>query len=461
MHFRTFFVEELSQSSYLIGCEKAGICAVVDPERIVEPYLRAAGEKGMKITHVLQTHLHADFVAGHRELAEKAGAKVGMSKKAGAPFDHLPLVDGDRFDLGTVRVSVLDTPGHTPESVSFAISDLSRSPEPWLVFTGDTLFVGDVGRPDLFGADRARELAGSLYDSLEGKLLKLPEGTEVYPAHGAGSLCGKGIAAKLSSTIGFEKKFNLAFAGRTKKDFVDALVAGLPPAPPYFARVSELNRVGPPILGEVGPVPALSPAAFAEAASRPGAVVLDAREAVAFGSGHVEGSMNVPPGPRFSTWTGWVVPDKATILLVLPEDRRAEEVARSLARVGYDKVSGVLAGGMGAWMQAGRPIVHLPQVSVHELRERLEKGPAPLVLDVRTDEEWRAGHIAGAVHMPLQRMGGSPARVEPGRPTWVICGTGYRSNIVGSLLQRQGKGEISSVVGGMTAWRNAGFPVEK
>ncbi|MGH7149256.1 MAG: MBL fold metallo-hydrolase, partial [Planctomycetota bacterium] len=255
MHFRTFFVEELSQSSYLIGCEKAGVCAVVDPERIVEPYLRAAGEKGMKITHVLQTHLHADFVAGHRELAEKAGARIAMSKKAGAPFDHMPLVDGDRFDLGTVRVSVLDTPGHTPESVSFAISDLSRAPEPWLVFTGDTLFVGDVGRPDLFGAERARDLAGSLYDSLEGKLLKLPEGTEVYPAHGAGSLCGKGIAAKLSSTIGFEKKFNLAFAGRSKKEFVDALVAGLPPAPPYFARVSELNRVGPPILGEIGPVP--------------------------------------------------------------------------------------------------------------------------------------------------------------------------------------------------------------
>ncbi|HET6202771.1 MAG TPA: MBL fold metallo-hydrolase [Planctomycetota bacterium] len=461
MHFRTFFVEELAQSSYLIGCEKAGVCAVVDPERHVEAYLRAAAEKGMRVTHVLQTHLHADFIAGHRELAEKAGAKIALSKKAGASYDHLPLVDGDRFDLGSVRVSVLETPGHTPESVSFTISDLSRSPEPWLVFTGDTLFVGDVGRPDLFGKERARDLAGSLYDSIEGKLLKLAEGTEVYPAHGAGSLCGKGIAAKLSSTIGFEKKFNLAFAGRSRKDFVDALVAGLPPAPPYFARVSELNRLGPPVLGPAGPVPALPPAAFDAAAARPGAVVLDAREASAFGSGHVEGAISVPPGPRFSTWVGWVVPFDAAVLLVLDDDRRADEVARSLARVGYDRVGGVLAGGMSAWMQGGKPIAHLPQVSVHELRERLEGRAAPLVLDVRTDDEWRAGHVAEAVHAPLQRLGTSPPRLEPGRPTWVICGSGYRSNVTGSLLKRQGAREVSSVVGGMTAWRNAGFPVEK
>jgi glyoxylase-like metal-dependent hydrolase (beta-lactamase superfamily II) len=458
MYFRPFFVEELSHSSYLVGCEAARACAVVDPERDVEPYLRAAAEKGMRITHVFETHLHADFVSGHRELAHRTGARIAVPKKAGVAYEHLPLSEGDTLDVGSVRLGVLETPGHTPESACFWVADTSRSPEPWLVFTGDTLFVGDVGRPDLLGSERASELAGALYDSLQEKVLRLPEGTEVYPAHGAGSLCGKGIAAKLSSTIGFEKRFNLAFAGRSREDFVAAILAALPPAPPYFQRAAALNREGPPVLGPIGPPEPLAPEAFAEEAARAGTVVLDAREAAAFGSGHVPGAINVPPGPRFSTWVGWAVPSGSRVLLVLGREDEALSVARSLARIGYDRVGGVLAGGMAAWLQSGREVAQLPQISVHELRRKIGEGERLTVLDVRTDDEWRGGRIEGAVHAPLQRLEKSLPPIEAGRPVAVICGTGYRSNVAGSLLLRRGMRPVSSVIGGMTAWRNAGYP---
>jgi len=458
MYFRSFFVEELSHSSYLVGCEAAKACAVVDPERDVEPYLRAAAEKGMRITHVLETHLHADFVSGHRELADRAGARIAIPKGARAAYAHLPLAEGDKLEIGSVRLGVLETPGHTPESACFWVADTSRSPEPWLVFTGDTLFVGDVGRPDLFGKDRAADLAGALYDSLQEKLLRLPEGTEVYPAHGAGSLCGKGIAAKLSSTIGFEKKFNVAFAGRSREEFVAAILAALPPAPPYFQRAAALNREGPPVLGAIEAPRALPPGAFSEEASKPGTVVLDAREAAAFGSGHVPGSINVPPGPRFSTWVGWAVPFDARVLLVLGREGEGLAVARSLARIGYDRVAGVLAGGMAAWQQDGRDLAQIPQITVHDLRRRLDAGERLVVLDVRTDDEWGAGRVEGAVHVPLQRLETDLPPIEPGLPVAAVCGTGYRSNVAGSLLLRKGVRPVSSVIGGMTAWRNAGFP---
>ena len=458
MHLRQFVVDDLAHASYFLGCESTRKAAVIDPERNATPYLEEARAGGFEITHVLETHLHADFVSGHLDLAKKTGARVHLPRKAGALYEHVGLQEGDEVEVGSLLLRVLETPGHTPESACYTVADVGRSKDPQLVLTGDTLFVGSVGRPDLFGADKARELAAQLYDSLHGKLLRLRDEVEVYPAHGAGSFCGAGMGSEMCSTIGRERETNCAFAGKTKTQFVEDLLESLPQTPYYFRVSAHVNRSGPALIGDVLPGGAVSPER-AQALIRDGAIPLDVRDAASFGEAHLPGSVHIALGAQFATWAGWVTRPEDTFLLVLPDPSQYPLVAWGLLRIGYDRIAGYLEGGVESWRRTGHPIEVLPQITVGELARRLQSGgEKPQVLDVRTPAEWNAGHIEGADHLPGSEI---PQREEfrPRGPLAVICATGFRSSIAASLLARRGFRSLCNVTGGTNAWRKAGLPV--
>ncbi len=454
MFIQQVFVEGLAHASYVLS--SGGEAAVIDPRRDVDIYLDIARREGFRITKVLETHLHADFISGHLELASQAGAEVFMPAAGKAEFKHTPLKEGDDVDVGSLKIRVLATPGHTPDCLCFTVADTSRSPEPWVIFTGDTLFVGDVGRPDLFGEEKSRELAGELYRSLA-KLKGLPDFAEVYPAHGAGSLCGRAIGAKRSSTIGFERRFNWALNAPSEEAFAEELLREMPPAPAHFHRSSDVNRKGPKILGGL---PGRKPMSVREAREllKGEYLLLDVRSPYAFGGAHIEGAYNIDLAPQLSVWAGWVIPFGRPLLLMLEEERDLEPVVRRLIRVGHDDIVGYVEGGMEAWLQAGYPVTHLHQLSVHDLEHKLREGGDLQLVDVRTDHEWLAGHIEGAVHIPAGAIKDRSEELERDRPTVLICGSGYRSNIASSILQRRGFERIWSVAGGMLAWGGAGYP---
>lgn len=443
----------LAQASYLVG--DGGEAAVVDPRRDVEPYLDAAAKHDLTIRYVVETHVHADFVSGHRELAARTGAAIVFGRKAEVGFPHMAVGHGDEIVLGQVVLRVLETPGHTPESISLLVLEGGR---PVAVLTGDTLFIGDVGRPDLVAARgvSAETLAGQLYESLHGTLLALPDDVVVYPAHGAGSLCGRNLSCDTHSTIGRERRFNYALAPMSREAFVRMMTADLPELPGYFGRDAEINRLGPVLLTELPPLARLAPDAVARAAAT-GAVVLDTRDPADFGAGHLPGSVNIGLGGQFASWAGAVVGLDTPVVVVAEDPARAEEARVRLARVGIERVVGYLDGGVAAWADAGRPVATLAQMPVDELALRLEEpGHRPAVLDVRRPAEWGAGHVAGAVHLPLNDL---PARLASGQslparegPVAVVCQSGYRSSIAASLLTHAGYAEVYNVVGGMNAW---------
>jgi hydroxyacylglutathione hydrolase len=455
MYFKQFYLGCLAQASYMIGSK--GEAAVVDPRRDIDAYLEEAGREGLKIKHVIETHLHADFVSGHRELAARTGAKIYFGAKAQAKFDCVAVHEGDEILLGDVTLRFLETPGHTPESLSVLVIDRAKSPEPEAVLTGDTLFIGDVGRPDLLGAKMsAHELAGMLYDSLHEKLLKLPDSVAVYPAHGAGSLCGRNISSETSSTVGQQRRFNYALQPMSREEFVRMMTTDLPEAPAYFSRDVRLNREGPANLSELPDPPALLPDAV-EAMRQAGAVILDTRPASQYGTGHVPGSLNIGLGGQFASWGGSLIaPEKSVVLVTEDEDHVAEARTR-LARVGLENVGGYLAGGLLAWHESGRPVATTEQISVDELRHRIARGEVGQLVDVRRPAEWKAGHIAQARNLPLNELAERAAGFDPGKPVTAICAGGYRSSAATSLLEQQGFRRITNVVGGMTAWNNARF----
>ncbi|HEY3203138.1 MAG TPA: rhodanese-like domain-containing protein [Thermoanaerobaculia bacterium] len=457
MYFKQFYLGCLAQASYLIGSE--GEAAVVDPRRDVDVYLDEARARGLTIKHVIETHLHADFVSGHRELAERTGAKIYFGAKAGAAFDHVPVSEGDEIRLGEVILRFLETPGHTPESVSVLVIDLERSKEPQAVLTGDTLFIGDVGRPDLLGARMsAQELAGLLYDSLHGKLLSLPDSVGVYPAHGAGSLCGRNISSETSSTIGEQRRFNYALRPMPREEFVRMMTTDLPEAPSYFGRDVRINREGPSSLTSLPPPPPLSPERLEEEI-RGGARLLDTRTAAEYGAGHIAGSLHIGLSGQFASWAGTLIAPETPVVLVTEDESRVAEARTRLARVGLESVAGYLDRGILTWDAAGRPLARTEQIGVDELRERLGEDKDLQLVDVRRPGEWQSGHIARAVHMPLNALAEAAAPLDRYRPVAAICAGGYRSSIATSVLERLGFRRLTNVVGGMAAWTGASYEV--
>ena len=460
MYFKQFYLGCLAHASYLIGSE--GEAVVVDPRRDVDEYLAEAGTQGLRIRYVVETHLHADFVSGHRELAERSGAEIVFGRRAGAALPHRAVADGDELRVGAVVLRFLETPGHTPESVSVLVIDTAASPEPKMVLTGDTLFIGDVGRPDLAAGrgETPEAMAGMLYDSLHGKLLKLPDGVLVYPAHGAGSLCGRNISSDTWSTVGDQRRSNYALQPMTRDAFVKMMTADLPELPSYFARDVEINRGGAaPLAGHSAPA-ALSPEAVRAAAAE-GATLLDVRDSAAFGAAHLPGSIHIGLGGAFASWAGTLLPPGRPIVVIAEDEAGAEEAATRLARVGLETVPGHLAGGVAAWDRAGLPLLTRPQITVDELAARRGETPGLQVVDVRRKGEYAAGHVPGARHLPLDRLDREADRLDATRPTAVICAGGYRSSAATSLLERRGFADLVNVVGGTSAWIAAGHTVEK
>ncbi len=460
------FIPGLAIHSYVVGDERSGDAAVIDPTRDVDEFVQFAAQNGLRIRHILETHVHADFVSGARELKAALGDEptIHCSGYGGPewtqPFADHQLREGDTISLGSVRLGCVHTPGHTPEHIAITLTDTSRSQEvPWLIFSGDFLFVGDVGRPDLLGPAAQRRLASDLYRSLFEKLPGLPDFTEVFPAHGAGSLCGKALSSRRSSTIGYERRFNPALVAKPEEQWVKDLLAGMPLAPPYFRRMKSLNRDGPPILGPERPgTKRWSPQAVRQGACG-GAVVLDVRAKESFAAAHIPGSLNIPVGPALPTWAGWVLPYDRPLLLLADDDAAAVEAVTHLSRVGFDAIAGCIAGGIDGWVAAGYPIATLATVSVHDLARMLASAEPPLLVDVRGDGEWHASHVAGAIHIHggtlLERL----TEIPRGPQLAVLCGSGYRSSIAASILAREGYERIVNVLGGMTAWRAAGLPI--
>lgn len=467
MYFKQFYLSCLAHASYLIGSD--GEAAVVDPQRDVDQYISDADAQGLKIKYIIETHLHADFVSGHRELAERTGAEIVFGRAAGATLAHRAVADGDEIKIGKVSLRVLETPGHTPESICLLVIDHEISGEPQKVLTGDTLFIGDVGRPDLAGGVgyTPQAMAALMYDSLHQKLLKLDDVVEVYPAHGAGSMCGRSLSQETSSTIGAQRRFNYALQPMSRDQFVAMMTTDLPEAPVYFPRDTEINRGGAkPLQALPRPTP-LSPAEVSELMQQVQTnslryVVLDVRSAADFGAGHVPGSLNLGLGGQFAIWAGCLIPLQAPVLLIGDSEEKVEEAVVRLARVGIENVKGYLSGGLTEWTKAGYELEAVQQISVSELNDLIHSLPDLQVIDVRRPPEYQNGHAPRAIAAPLstleQHLDG--LSLDPSKTTAVICAGGYRSSAATSILKQRGFGDLLNVTGGTSAWVNAGYPVE-
>lgn len=453
MLIQQFFIPGIAHSSYIVAGARS--CAVIDPARDVGRYLTAAKEMGVKITHILETHLHADFVSGHLDLADVTGAEIYAPRSAGCAFSHEGLGEGDEIALEDMVFRVIETPGHTPEHICYVAFDRSRGSLPVAVFSGDTLFVGDVGRPDLFPG-RADELARALFRSLHEKILALPDGCEVYPAHGMGSLCGRMMAAKRTSTIGYERKYNYALQIEDEDEFVRALTQEMPAAPDHFARCSEINRRGPALLRTLAPPETMGPEVFRERLSRGDATLLDTRSYMAFSGLHVPRAWHIDLGGNFATQAGWILPPEREILLVTERGEDAEEAAIQLRRVGFDRIAGYLEGGMLAWALAAYPTRRIPLLSPEEANRLIGAGDA-ILLDVRSWEERALGHASGSVHIAWHDLRTRYRELDPERHTIVMCRGGQRASIAASILLMHGFERVSNLAGGFTAYRRAGF----
>ncbi len=461
MIIKQFYLGCLAHASYLVIDEQTMTAAVIDPQRDVDQYLEEARRLGATIKYVLLTHFHADFVAGHLELRDRAGARIYLGSKAEPEYASTPLKDGDALEFGEVRLRVLETPGHTPEGISIVVYDLAIDDEaPRAVFTGDTLFVGDVGRPDLMASAgvSARELAGWLYDSLHKKLLALPDTTTVYPAHGAGSMCGKNLGKETFSTIGEQRKFNYALQPQSREQFIALVTADQPEAPAYFGHDAVLNRKERSTL-DAALERALEPLSLDQvlALQRAGALVLDVRDASDFAGAHLACSINIGLGGKFATWAGTLLFKEKKIVLVA-EPGLEREAAMRLGRVGMDEVAGFLAGGMGALADHPELLSKVERITAQALARELEAGPQPFVLDVRASKEWESGHIEGSVNIPLPHLLERLDEVPDEGEVALVCRSGYRSSIAASQLLARGIRNFMDVVGGMEAWSASALP---
>jgi hydroxyacylglutathione hydrolase len=450
--FHRIFDDGLAQSSFVVACDRTRLAAVVDPRRDVDVYVDFAKQNRLTLALALETHVHADFVSGAHELSS-IGAEIVAGPGAGLRVPHREAHDGEQFRLGDMTITALHTPGHTPEHISLL---LDQPGEPRRVLTGDTLFVGAVGRPDLLGAERGRELAGHLYVSIYEKLLTLADDVEVHPGHGAGSLCGSGIGNELHSTIGQERRFNPMLQHRTQTAFVDAVLRDLPETPPYFAELKRLNQQGPPLLNlaaGISGVPALSPAAAQQIVAQ-GGTLIDLRQADVFARGFASGALNIGYGPKIGYWAGWVVPLTSTVVLLHDSDVSKINTARlELLRIGIDQVVGYVDGGFEAWRAAGLPTAKLENLNAVDLRTRETHSDRMTILDVRSAREFAADHIDGAIHIPVGALPARMGEVPRGKPIATICEGGYRSSLAASLLAREGLAPVFSISGGMIAYR--------
>ncbi len=460
--FRQFYMGCLAQASYLLGSD--GEAAIVDPRRDVDLYIDEAKTLGLSIRYVIETHLHADFVSGHRELAERTGATVLISHRARAAFPHRGVKDGDSVQVGALSLRFLETPGHTPESISILVTDTKASDQPQMVLTGDTLFIGDVGRPDLLGSKgiTAEHMAGLLYDSLHTKLLPLADDVLVYPAHGAGSLCGKNLSKDTFSTIGRQRETNVALQPMDRDEFIRFLTADAPEIPRYFPMDVEINRRGAPSL-PAGMKPKPLSAAEVERLRQDGAVVLDVRASADYAKGSIPQSLNIGLDGQFASWAGTLVDANRDLVIVAQDEAGASQARTRLARVGLERVVGWLAGGLSEWRQAGFPVDTTEQVTVGTLNALLARvepkaGRTFQVVDVRRGGEWCGGHIAGAIHAPLHVLEDHAAYLDPALKTYVVCGGGYRSVMAAEILRDIGVKDVVDVIGGMAEWNAQGLP---
>lgn len=463
MYFEQISVEGLGCLSYVIGCPRAKAMLVVDPKRDIQDYLDIADAEGMRVTHVINTHLHADHISGDQELRAATGCDIHINTSGVTPsYPHKALEDGQVFELGSARVEVLHTPGHTPNSVTLVVTDTGRSPEPQMLLTGDLLFVGDIGRPDLPGSEILDQQVENLHHSLYERLTAFPDHLEVYPGHGQGSLCGKGMSAKKSSTLGYERRANPMLGFDSFEAFKAEVTSAFPTRPRSFSHIIETNRRGAPLLDACPMDKRLTPEQF-EREMADGAVVLDTRDAAAYGGVHIPGSINIGFEKQLANWVGMVIDPQADLLLVVEGPEGYERMLTELHRIGYDRVFGYLSGGVTGWLMSGRPVQSLEQTAPRALALALEQGAAAgtTVIDVRTPAEREAQRLAGSVHHPLTKMldGDMPA-LDTSAAVVVHCGTGFRSNIAAGLMQRAGFDKVSSLAGGLFAWSNAGLPLE-
>jgi hydroxyacylglutathione hydrolase len=454
-------IEGLGHLSTLIVDDEAGVAAVVDPRRDVDIYLSAALTAGVRITHVVETHLHNDYVSGGRDLAALTGAAHVIGAGAELRHEHLPSRDGETFDVGSIRFRTLETPGHTPEHVSYAVADTARAEEPFLLLTGGSLLIGAVGRTDLLGADHAIPYAAAMYHSLHDVLLRHEDSVMVYPTHGAGSLCSTGIASTSWSTIGFERRHDPLLAPMEVDAFARALLAGQPTYPGYFARMRPINQAGPPLLGGVVPeIPPLTGDALDAALAR-GAAVVDARTPEAHAREGIPGSLSIPAGSSFGTWLGWVVEPDRPLVLVVDDVAELDDIARQALRIGFETIVGHVAGGFEAWRRAGRPVQARERLDLDRLASQLSAGgpDAPLVIDVRQAGEYEAGHVPGSIRIGAGELPEMLDRLPRDRPIATICASGYRSSVAASLLRAAGFTRVGAVPGGVPEWAAGGHPL--
>ncbi|MHB1318677.1 MAG: rhodanese-like domain-containing protein [Anaerolineae bacterium] len=455
MLLKHYFTPKIAHSSYILA--GSGTCAVIDPRRDVDLYMDEARALGVRITHILETHLHADFVSGHLELAARTGATIYAPASAGCAYDHVPLAEGDTIQLEHLRLDVLETPGHTPEHIVYVVTDTLRAcADPIAVFTGDVLFVGDVGRPDLFPG-QAHELASRLFDSLHDKVLALPDYVEVYPAHGAGSLCGRSMSSKWTSTIGYERRHNPALQFTDREAFIASLTSDMPPAPDHFSRCSEINRVGPALISSLTSPEPLRPRAFQQRVADRAPVILDVRNYDAFAGQHLAHALNIGLAGNLPTFVGWLLSPTDEIAVVADNPAQVAEAVTWARRVGIDGITTTLEGGMNAWANAGLDAVGLAILSARGLHERMAGEGDLVLLDVRAEAEFAEEHIEGAIHIPAPDLRTRHRELDPERPTVVICSTGNRSGMAASMLQGYGFRKVYNVAGGMTGYAAAGL----
>lgn len=460
MLLKQYYLGCLAHASYLVADEAAGLAAIVDPQRDIDQYLQDATRLGLDIRYTFLTHFHADFLAGHLELRERVGATICLGARAQADYAFRPVHDGESLELGQIRLNILETPGHTPEAICIVVTDLQHDPvRPHAVLTGDTLFIGDVGRPDLMASVGVsqEELAGMLYESLHQKVMPLPDDTLVYPAHGAGSMCGKNLSRDTFAPLGTQKQFNYALQPMSKAAFIELITAGQPEAPPYFSYDAMLNRREHPTLTQVLHH-VLNPLSLDEVLRQmnAGAQVLDGRDPEVFEAAHLRGSVNVGLQGAFATWAGTVLDAEVPIVLIA-EPGQEEEAAMRLGRIGFDHIAGYLAG--GAQVFAGRSdlLRRIERLTAAEVAEALAMPNPPLVLDVRAPGERQDKHIDGSVHLPLNRLKRHLDEVPRDRQVVVQCAGGYRSAIAASILANHGMTEIADLVGGLAAWEEMGL----
>ncbi len=463
MYLQQYFIEGLGCASYLIGCESRGVATVIDPDRDVQKYLDTAKERGLKITHIIETHLHADHVSGNSELVAQTAAEVYLHEASGAEFPHKKLKHNDLIVLGNIHLKAIHTPGHTPESITLLVTDTTRADEPWLALTGDTLFVGDIGRPDLVGTEAALGLAQDMHSSVFNKLLPLNDSLLIYPGHGAGSLCGKSIGSMKSSTLGFERKYNLALQPRSQEEFISFATSELPNQPANHTRIKAMNRKGAKLLGGVSP----TPIKIKEAVDifQKGAVLLDIRSKEKFSKVHIPGSVHIEFDAQLSNRIGLMLPSDAPIILLLEHISQYKDIVYMLARVGFDHVLGYLAESLEAWEQAGLPltagyVIDVEPMELNQLLKNCPNGDCPTIIDVREAWEYQQGHVPGAMLIPLGQLSKRLSELNPEKPVAVICASGARSQSAAGLLGQKGFKIVYNVIGGTGAWMYSGLEVE-